>query len=192
MEVNETAIAYRAQRNKLTHKDYLQFPEDRFRYEVIDGELYMSPSPKVLHQRTLLQLSVILQNFLNIKPIGEIIIAPIDVVLNDSDIVVPDIIFIASANKKILTENNVQGAPDMIIEILSRYNPSNDLVRKKALYELYGVKEYWIVDPQEKAVVIYSLVNGKYAEARQLERKDKLRSAMLHGLEIDLEDIFRE
>jgi len=192
MEVSETAIAYRAKRNKLTYQDYLQFPDDHYRYEVIDGELYMSPSPKVLHQRTLLRLGLILQNFLTKNQEGEIFIAPVDVILSESDIVVPDIIFIAANNNKILTENNVQGAPDLIIEILSRYNPSNDLVRKKAMYEFYGIKEYWIVDPQEKAVLLYSLMDRKYGEARQLRHNDILHSNILSGLEIKLDDIFKE
>lgn len=143
---------------KYTYQDYCLFPENK-RYEIINGDAYMVPAPLTRHQRILLNISQIFTEHLKNEPVGEIFIAPVDVVLSDHDIVQPDILFISNERKTILTEANVQGAPDLVVEILSPSSIERDRDLKLKLYSRHSVKEYWIVDPEALAIEVYCLEN---------------------------------
>ena len=148
---------------KKTIKDYQQLPEGA-PYQLINGKLIMSPSPNRIHQKLIVEISRVIGNYLKTNTIGEAYIAPSDVYLDDENVVQPDIYFVSNANLSILTDAGAEGAPDMIIELLSPSNAYYDLRAKLQLYEKYGVKEYFIVDPEDNMVIAYKLTDGRYKE----------------------------
>ena len=127
-----------------TYIDYVNAPEDR-RYELLDGDLVMVPAPKRSHQNALLDLAVDLELLMRRTGMGQVFAAPFDVVLTNTDVVQPDIIFVSTERAHIITEDNVQGAPDLVVEILSPSTANRDRTFKRSLYARHGVKEYWIV-----------------------------------------------
>jgi Uma2 family endonuclease len=140
---------------------YKMLPEGTLA-ELIDGILYMSPSPVARHQRVLSLLSAQMVMFTEKNNLGQVFVAPFDVYLEEhANAVQPDILFIAKANLSII-QGHVHGVPDLIIEILSEGNPTHDTKRKKDLYEKFGVKEYWIVDPESKETTGYTLSDGVF------------------------------
>ena len=132
--------------------------------ELIDGIIYMSPSPFTNHQRIISKLLGKMFQYIEERQSGEIFVAPFDVYLDEhSNAVQPDIIFVAKENEGII-KDHIHGVPDLLIELLSPGNKSHDTVRKKNLYEKFGVKEYWIIDPETKESIGYSLEGKKYKE----------------------------
>ena len=174
---------------KFTYQDYLHMPEDK-RYELIEGEFFMMPSPKEYHQRILINLGAILYNFTKVNKIGNVYVAPFDVVLSDEDVVQPDIIFVSKERKKIITKDNIKGAPDLLIEILSPNISYRDREIKRKLYFKYGVREYWIVDPEEQTVEVLSLTEDGYKTTGIYDINTPLSSPLLKGLSIDLKEVF--
>ena len=148
---------------KKTVQDYQQLPEGA-PYQLINGKLIMSPSPNRTHQKLIGEIFRIIGNHLKNNIIGEAYIAPSDVYLDDENVVQPDIYFVSNVNLSILTDAGAEGAPDMIIELLSPSNAYYDLRAKLQLYEKYGVKEYFIVDPEDNMVIAYKLTDGRYKE----------------------------
>jgi len=144
-----------AQHLKWTYADLLLFPDDGKRHELIDGEHIMAPSPFTKHQSVSFNLSVIFGTFLKQHPIGKVFTAPMDVVLSDTDVVEPDLLFIASEHASIITEKHIMGVPDLVVEIISAGSRKTDEIIKRRLYEQYGVKEYWIIDPELESVKVY-------------------------------------
>jgi Uma2 family endonuclease len=138
--------------------------------ELINNRLYMSPSPKGRHQRLLTQLILKFGNHIESMQLGELYVAPFDVYLDEEqNAVQPDIIFISSENLNIVNDDDViHGVPDLIVEILSPGNPDYDKVIKKELYERFGVKEYWIIDPATQETTGYQLKNGSYQQLKSL------------------------
>lgn len=177
---------------KFTYEDYLLFPEDGRRHEIIDGDHYVTPSPSAKHQRLSLRLSTAFANFLKHKAVGEIFAAPFDVVLSDLDVVQPDLVFVARGHDSIVTEKNIQGAPDLVIEILSEKTRRTDEVVKRKLYERFRVGEYWIVDPELETVKVYRLSDQGYIRTAELTREAQhsLSTPLLPDLHIPLTDIF--
>ncbi len=192
MKVKETAVKYQTTKKPFTYQDYLQLPDDGKRYEIINGELVMAPSPLTIHQRVSRKIGVKLNLFVEEKELGEVFFAPIDVVLSETNVYQPDIIFISRERKEIITEKNISGAPDLVIEILSPSTAYYDLFDKKEQYEKFGVKEYWIVDPMRQWIEVYQLKGGKFNLVQKLQKQGKLRSELLKGLTIDLQEIFKE
>jgi Uma2 family endonuclease len=177
---------------KFTYEDYLLFPEDGKRHELIDGEHFMTPAPSTKHQRILGNLFLAFGTFLKEHKIGEIFVAPCDVVLSDLDVVEPDLLFISSGRSSIITEKNVQGPPDLVIEILSESTRKTDEVIKRKLYEGHGVSEYWVVDPELETIKVYRMKDQGYIRAAELslEMKNTLATPLLPGLQIPLTEIF--
>ena len=177
-------------KKKYSYDDYVKIPDDGKRYEILNGELIMSPSPTTLHQRVAGKLFIELKTFVEKNNLGEVFISPYDVILNDDDIVQPDIIFVSNENENIITEENIKGSPDLLIEILSPSTGYYDLVEKKDIYEKSGIKEYWIVDPQKKWIEVYSLKQHKYYLFNRIEKKGKIKSIVLNSLDLDIHKIF--
>lgn len=150
----------------------------------------MSPAPIPLHQQVSGELELQLRVYVKQHQSGKIFDAPIDVVFDDENIVQPDILFISGKNEKIITEKNIQGAPDLIVEILSPSTAYNDLVNKKELYARFGVQEYWIVDPLKQWVEIYTLKEKEYTLYQRASGAGTVASPVLQGLKIQLEEIF--
>ncbi len=176
---------------KHTYEDYLKLPDDK-RYELIEGELIMTPSPVPMHQRIVGKLFFAIKSFLIKNNFGEVFIAPLDVYFDDENVVQPDIIFISNDRKEIIKDKNIQGAPDLVIEILSEATAYRDLIIKKKVYEKYGVKECWIVAPEHKVVEIYFLKNGQFSTLKTYNEKDTLESEVIAGLKINLNEIFSD
>jgi Uma2 family endonuclease len=132
---------------KLTYRDYVLFPEDGKRHEIIDGEHYVTAAPFLSHQRLAFRLTLRVGGFIETNRLGLFFFAPADVLLSDHDVVQPDLFFISSARVSIAAEKNVEGAPDLVIEILSRSTSRLDKGPKLQAYDRTGVCEYWIFDP---------------------------------------------
>ena len=177
------------EKKRCTYEDYLKTPEDK-RYELINGELLMTPSPVPNHQRVSGKLEFILRKFITENNLGEVFYAPCDVCLDNENVVQPDILFISKDRLGIIGEKNIQGPPNFLIEIISEHSVYRDMVQKKRLYARFGVKEYWIVIPEEKEVEVYILKGEAYQLYKTYTKVDILESPSLKGLKIGLKEIF--
>ena len=178
------------EKKRYTYDDYLKTPDDK-RYELIEGELYMTPSPITNHQRISRKIEFLLEKFVTENELGEIFDAPYDVYFDDENVVQPDILFISKDRLNIIGDKNLQGAPDLVIEILSESNAYRDLIQKKKLYARHGVKEYWIVVPGEKTIDIHILKEKTYQLYKTLGQDDTLESQILKGFKMELKAIFK-
>lgn len=192
MEVHETAHAYQAKRKIFTYQEYLNFPDDRNRYEIHEGELIMVASPITIHQRVHSRLQNKMTSYVENHNLGIVFYAPYDVVFSNVTVLQPDIFFVSNENKSIITNTNIQGSPNLVVEILSESTYNYDLFDKKAIYEKYGVQEYWIVDPLRKWIELSVWKDGKYDVSQRAEKTGKISSSLLPGFEIDLTDIFKD
>jgi Uma2 family endonuclease len=178
---------------KWTYEDLLLLPEDGLRHEIIDGEHYVNASPIPRHQRVSYRLVLAIGNYLEEHPLGELFFAPLDIVFSQNDVVEPDLLYISNERREIITRKNIQGSPDLLIEILSASNRKYDEVTKRALYERTGVDEYWIVDPVADAIRIFRRnAAGRYKRAAELSGSDTLTSPLFPTLEIRLDGIFAD
>lgn len=178
---------------KLTHEDYLLFPDDGNRHEVIQGDHYMTPAPSMKHQRVSRNLVTALWTCVRQRRLGEVFDAPCDVILSDEDVVQPDVLFVSAAKAGIVTEDHVKGAPDLVVEILSDATRKKDEVTKRKLYERFGVNEYWIMDPELETVKVFRLSGGhQYVRAAELsvEAHDTLTTPLLPEFRLPLSDLF--
>ncbi len=176
-------------RTKLTYEDYVGFPDDLQRHEIIDGDHYVTPSPLSYHQLVSGDLFVGLYRQIYEAGLGRVISAPMDVLLSRVDIVQPDIVVILESNASIITEKNIQGAPDLVVEILSPSTSARDRTLKKALYERVGVREYWIVDLERKRIEQFVLnAEGRYGSAG--EHEDEISARFVSGVTIDLTKVW--
>jgi Uma2 family endonuclease len=179
---------------KLTYDDFLLFPDDGMRHELIDGEHYVTPSPNTKHQTVSMTLAVLIGGWLERNPIGRIYHAPFDVVFSRFDVVEPDLLYLSNDRAAdVLTPQHVRGAPDLVIEIGSPGTRARDETKKRALYERTGVTEYWFVDPEIDVVRIYSRSGERFTRPAELSREtnDVLTTSLLPGLELPLARLFR-
>jgi len=179
---------------KLTYDDFVLFPDDGLRHELIDGEHYVTPSPNTKHQQILFNLTLQLGKWLEEHPTGRIFFAPFDVVFSHVDVVEPDLLYMSNARAAdILTLANVQGVPELVVEIGSPGTRKRDETVKRALYERAGVSEYWVVDPELEVVRVYRRDGERFARPHELamEAGDLLTTSLLPGLELPLPEIFR-
>lgn len=137
---------------KFTYEEYCAFPEDGKRHEIIDGDHYGTPAPLTKHQRIVANLHRLIGHIIHEKKLGLVFSAPIDVLLSNVDVVQPDFLFVSRARHSIISEANIQGAPDLVVEILSKSTRKNDEGIKRLLYERAHVQEYWIIDPMTETV----------------------------------------
>ena len=174
---------------RYTYADYYAIQDDK-RYEVHEGELMMVPAPVTAHQRISRKIERIINDFVTENDLGEVFYAPTDVVLADDVVVQPDILFISKDRAAIIGEKAVIGPPDLVVEILSPSSTYSDTVRKKGFYQRYGVREYWLVFPEEKAIEVLTLEGDLYKEFDSAKDEGKVRSKVLNGLEVDIMDVF--
>ena len=174
---------------KLTYDDYANLPGDE-RYELIDGELILVASPNEKHQWTSKRLFLRMQ-LAEDMGLGRLYYAPFDVVLTDSDVVQPDLLFISKDRLDIITAANVQGAPDLVVEILSPSTSRLDRTRKRELYERHQVKEMWLVDPEDRKIWVLLLKDGKLDVVGEYSEGQSFSSTTLGGLSIDLDKVFQ-
>ncbi|HKF67867.1 MAG TPA: Uma2 family endonuclease [Vicinamibacterales bacterium] len=180
---------------KLTYDDFLLFPDDGKRHELIDGEHYVTPSPVPKHQRIASNLHFFIRLWLEEHPIGRIYFASLDVVLSNFDVVVPDLVYAANPRlDEIATEKNWRGTPNLVIEIASAGTRKRDETIKRELYERSGVEEYWIVDPETEVVRVYRRNAERFNRTRELSNGagKVLTTPLLPGFELPLSQIFCE
>lgn len=178
------------EKERYTYADYTQLPEGA-PYELIHGELVMSPSPTPYHQIIQSNLHFVLTQFVRKGGLGQVLTAPMDVRLSEEDTVQPDLIFIAADRRDIIGEQAIDGAPDLIVEILSPSTAYRDLTTKKRLYEQHGVREYWIVDPEEQTVEIFELATERYMQHARVVETGTAASKLLDDFQVDLTDLFQ-
>ena len=180
---------------RLTYDDLLLFPDDGKRHELIDGVHYVTPSPRLRHQVLVKRLLVAIDVYLAAHPqVGYVFVAPLDVVMSVHDIVVPDLIFIAGDQTGILTEANIQGAPALVVEVLSKRTRKRDVQIKRRLFEQRGVREYWLVDPELDTVQVLRLSpEGRLVRVEELTAEDggTLATPLLPGCDIDVRALLR-
>ena len=172
---------------RFTYRDYLLLPEQD-RRELIEGDFHVAPSPSVRHQVILANLGTILRHFVRGNTLGEVLWAPMDVVLSEDNVVQPDILFVSIERRGIIGEDNISGAPDLVVEILSPNTADRDRRLKASLYARFGVREYWIVDPSEESVQI-SVLGAEGYDATGVYTSGTAMSALLPGLGVSLDKI---
>ncbi len=177
-------------KTKLTYEDYAKTPEDE-RYELLDGELIKLTTPNIPHQSVRAQLGVRFFSFVQERDLGQVFFVPFDVVLSDTDVVQPDIIFVSREREHILTHANIRGALDLVVEILSPSTAHRDRTVKRRLYAEHGVKEYWQVEPEAQTVTVLLLRDGGFTEVGSYGKGQSLSSPTLEGFTVSLEEIFR-
>lgn len=176
----------------LTYDDYLHLPNDGRRYEILEGELFVSPAPKTKHQIIATNLAEALNRHVRKHTQGRVLVAPTDVVLSRTNVVQPDLLFISNQRRQILTENNVQGAPDLIVEILSEFTEEQDRTAKMQIYARHGVREYWLIEPDREVLEVYELdAESRIFHHRATYQRDEiLKSTLFPKLSLTLADLW--
>src|SRR4051794_780401 len=146
----------------LTYRDYAALPDDGRRYQILDGELFVTPAPGTRHQIISMRLSAQLHAHVTAHRLGLILAAPADVILADTSIVQPDILFVGTDRQAVVSTRGIEGAPTLGVEILSPSTADVDRRRKRDLYARYGVPYYWIVDADAQAIEMYRLTAATY------------------------------
>lgn len=182
-----------SQGHKLTYDDFLLFPDDGLRHELIDGEHYVTPSPILRHQAISGRLHLAIGSWLRDHPVGQIFYAPLDVIFSRFDVVEPDLLYVSNERAPdLLSGKWVTGAPDLVIEIGSPGTRRRDETLKRRLYEGSNVLEYWVVDPETDVIRVYHRSGDRFERAVELsaEAGEVLTTSLLPGLEIPLADVF--
>jgi Uma2 family endonuclease len=176
------------QTKRWTYENYYKLDDER-RYEVINGELLMAPAPDTWHQDWVGQLHLLIAPFVTRNNLGRVFIAPLDVILNEENVVQPDLVFVSQANLQIIEKRGIFGAPDLLIELISPSSVRRDRYVKHELYARLGVREYWIGDPANKSLEVLVLQEGRYQLHCSAEGKGRITSTIIKGLDFDLADI---
>jgi Uma2 family endonuclease len=180
-------------RTRWTYAEFARLPsEGSTRYEIIDDELYVTPAPGRLHQRIVTDLVVQLGAFVRSSDAGELFAGPFDVLFAEGDYMEPDLVFVRRDRRDIISDRGVEGAPDLLVEVLSPSTQRRDRGVKLERYRHFGVPEYWIVDAEARAVEIWKLSEGA-DEPIVLKAADQLRWQPVPGrpaLELPLEELF--
>jgi Uma2 family endonuclease len=158
-------MAIRPNRVIFTYQDLLQFPEDGKRYEILEGELVVTPAPHLGHQGAATALAAVLYNHVDQHGLGKVLAAPCDVLLSEISVVEPDLLFVSRERRQIMERAFIRGAPDLVVEILSPSTARRDREAKMKLYAQYGVPNYWLIDPDAREAVAYVLQQGEYRQA---------------------------
>ena len=180
---------------RLTYDDFVLFPDDGKRHEIIDGVHYVTPSPNLRHQALVGRIFFEITLYLRSRPgAGQVFLSPLDVVLSFYDVVEPDLLFVAGDQTAILAEKNVQGPPALVVEVLSKGTRKRDAQIKRRLFERTGVREYWLVDPELDTVQVFRPgAQGRLVRVDELTAEDghTLTTPLLPGCAIDLRELFR-
>ena len=180
---------------RLTYDDFLLFPEcDGLRHEIIDGVHYVTPAPSLRHQDLVGRLYLAIGNFLADRPsLGRVFLSPLDVIFTVHDIVEPDLLFVAGDQTEIMTEKNIQGAPAIVVEVVSRTTRKRDERIKKELFDRGGVRESWIVDPDRSQLIVHRRDRTTLSARTPLSATDHavLTSPLLPGFSLSISEFFK-
>lgn len=182
-------------RTPLTYADFVRFPDDGLRHEIIGGAHYVTPAPATGHQRLVMRLAAAFYNYFAVHNVGEVLAAPFDTLLSEHDIVEPDVLVVLDDQSQILTEKHAVGAPAIVIEVLSPGTRRRDEGMKLRLYERTGVREYWLVDSAGELVKVYRRGAGPSFEPVRLFTADgdaPITSPLLPGFTLALSALFAE
>ncbi|MGE5482204.1 MAG: Uma2 family endonuclease [Bacteroidota bacterium] len=174
-----------------TYEDYRQLPEGS-PYQLIGGRLVMTPSPTPRHQLVSLELELQIATYVREKKMGAVAHAPLDVYLEATEVFQPDIVFISRERLNIIGPDKINGAPDLVVEILSPATAYYDLKKKFRVYEKHGVREYWIVDPEDNSIQVYVLQDGKLKLHQEAIGEGRVQSQVLAGFSVDVRNIFEQ
>ncbi len=175
-------------KTKLSAKELFEIYPEESRVELIDGEVYEMPAPNPIHQRVLFRLARKTQEYIEIAGIqGEVFLSPIDVVLSEDTVLQPDIVYVSDLSK---VRDKIDGAPELVVEVVSPSTLKRDISDKMRVYQDYGVKEYWLVFPLEKTIVIYEFTQKGYEAFSFATEKGKIKSKVLEGFEIEVDEVF--
>ena len=170
--------------------DLAQLPDDGKRYEILEGDLAVSPSPNRKHQLAV-QAAFLFLTHLKEQGMGQGFVAPFDVVFDEYNVAEPDVLFVRADRLAIITDANVQGAPDLIIEVLSPSSRDRDLGVKAHLYARFRVPEYWVVDPEQETLTIYHLIDDGYRRAGPFRPEEQVHSVLFPSITLNVADLFR-
>ncbi len=173
----------------LTYEDYLRLEDDK-RYELINGRLIEMPAPTTEHQIISKRLFILLERFVGKGNLGLVLYAPVDVILSETTVVQPDILFVAAERTHIVKER-IFGPPDLVVEIVSPGSYHRDRYEKFSLYEKHSVKEYWLVYPEYRAIEVWCLKDGKYALHSVAAGSGEVESCVLKGLKVKVEEVLK-
>jgi Uma2 family endonuclease len=158
---------------------------------LLEGETNLAPAPSDKHHAVVVKLLVALYQFVTEHRLGQVRVSPYDVVLSNYDVVQPDVLYVSNARANIITPANIQGAPDLVVEVVSPSSAEYDRGYKRTLYSRSGVLEYWLVDPDTETVEVLTVSAQGLAVYASYRRGEALRSPLLAGLALDLGSIFR-
>lgn len=174
---------------RFTYQDYMLLPEGR-QYEIIDGDLFMTPAPSTEHQRVSLKLATLLYAFVSEAGLGEVLEAPCDVVLSATDVVQPDILFVSRDRLDIIGSKHLTAAPDLVVEVLSPATEERDRTSKAKLYARTGVKELWIVSPSARTIELFANGPEGFKRFSICGASEEARSRLLPGFTVPLARVF--
>ena len=179
-----------------TYNDLLEMPDDGRHYEILDGELIVNAAPNLRHQTIVFNVASILRAYVRPRGIGVVHISPVDVVFSQEWVVEPDVIYVCNERKGILTQNNVSGAPDLAVEVISVSSRKRDEITKRRAYEDFGVGEYWVIDPELESVKVFRRNEvGRYERLIEVSTETagaSITSPLFPELEIALAEVFAE
>jgi len=174
-----------------TYADYLRLPHSPYREEVLQGRLVVSPSPSTLHQDTVGALVELLRAHARKAKLGRVLPGPTDVVLSETDVAVPDLVFVAVARRDLVQPRGIFGPPDLVLEVLSPSDPRRDTDTKRRMYARYGVTHYWIVDPEQRRLWLFRLAEpGKYECVGEYAGDETFRAEPFPELDIPLTQVW--
>ncbi len=173
-----------------TYEDYAALPDDGHRYEIVDGVLYIAPSPDRGHQNAAFEIASYLRTYVKLSGFGQVYIAPFDVELNSRTVVQPDVVVVLNQNLDRITESRIIGAPDLVVEVSSPGTVGHDRVKKQSAYARAGVPEYWIADPWSRTVEVLTLEAGAYRSLGVFEGKAVLPSQIVPDFLVHVEQFF--
>ncbi len=190
--VAEELREYETPLEKYSYDDYIKLPEkEGYSYEVLDGMLVKDPSPSVFHQRIVPRLWTILDAyFKKVDPEGEVFIAPLDVTLGSYTVVQPDLLYVSGKHSEIVRFERIDGAPDLVVEVISKPGTGKDRIRKKKIYQGSGIQHYWMIDPAEQTLECYSLRDGLYAFIAGGADCDIIEHPEFKGLKLELRKLW--
>jgi Uma2 family endonuclease len=181
-------------KSRIDYEHFQTIPRyDNRRFELIDGRVFIPPTPNTAHQRTVGNVLFALDKFVNQRDVGEVFLGPLDVVFGKWTALEPDLLFVGNDRASIVTEDNLQGGPDLVVEVLSRGNETYDRETKMRVYESAGVPELWHLDPEEKTAEILNFgADGRYAVTATLSGDAPIVSKILPGLSLTLKEVFAD
>ncbi|MBI4279865.1 MAG: Uma2 family endonuclease [Armatimonadetes bacterium] len=176
---------------RYTYREYRDLPESETkRYELLEGELVMVPSPGKAHQEAVGNVFACLRAFVKERDLGAVYVAPFDVILSEHTVVQPGVIYVVKSRTHIIKSEGVQGSPDLVVEVISPTTRERDLVTKRLIYGRHGVKEYWLVHPDQRIVEVFRLSGTELAPIATYAAAETLESPLLPGLALPVREIF--